>query len=321
MQHIFYFEWLSLRRNSLLIGIIGLLVALSLYAITYGTGVTHSRREIIDVLRAEEAGRRSEWVNRFAADTSTAEGRNAYQAVRDPFSTEDIFRYTIYAPGPLAALSIGQADVYPYFRRVSARSLYYDGYGIRFDETYGELTNPEKLLAGNLDLSFVFVYLLPLLIIALGYNLLSAEQEQGTYPLLATLPRSLRTILAGKLLFRYLIIAVLIVLLSLLGFGITGVLGQAAFAEAGLWLLVALSYAAFWFALVWLVVSLRYGSASNALLLLGAWLLFLVLIPGLLNNYLNDTHPVSARAELMSSVREEMEDLWDRVTADTSFNR
>ena len=67
-----------------------------------------------------------------------------------------------------------------------------------------ELENPQRLLSGRLDLAFVLIYLYPLLILAISYNLLSAEQEQGTLALLLSQPVSLRTVILAKVAVRVL---------------------------------------------------------------------------------------------------------------------
>ena len=56
---------------------------------------------------------------------------------------------------PLAALSIGQNDINPSIQSVKILTLE----GQKYDT---DLVNPTKLLYGNLDLSFILVYIFPL---------------------------------------------------------------------------------------------------------------------------------------------------------------
>ena len=81
---------------------------------------------------------------------------------------------------PLNALTIGQRDVNSSIQNVTIRNLENQ----RYDT---DLFNPYSLLVGNLDFSFVLIYLFPLLIIAFTYNLLSEEKEGGTWKLVAAL--------------------------------------------------------------------------------------------------------------------------------------
>ncbi|MDD2675119.1 MAG: hypothetical protein PHF81_09585 [Flavobacterium sp.] len=67
---------------------------------------------------------------------------------------------------PVNSLAIGQRDVNPSIQSVTIRGLE----GQKYD---AELNNPNNLLLGNIDFSFVLIYLFPLLIIAFSYNLIS----------------------------------------------------------------------------------------------------------------------------------------------------
>lgn len=97
---------------------------------------------------------------------------------------------TLLPPGLLAPLAIGQSDLLPYYFKVSTDSR----------ETImasNEIENPNRLLAGRFDLALVLIFLYPLLILALTYNMLSVEQEQGTLALVLSQPVSLATLVTG----------------------------------------------------------------------------------------------------------------------------
>ncbi len=101
-----------------------------------------------------------------------------------------------YLPNaPLAITAVGLSDLYPHVFKVSAGSkdsfLFVD-----------EIANPTHLLSGSFDLAFVIVYLYPLLLLAISYNVLSGEQEQGTLALTVASSARLTTVLAGKLFVR-----------------------------------------------------------------------------------------------------------------------
>ena len=77
---------------------------------------------------------------------------------------------------PLGGLAVGASDLHPYYARVSVRSK------ASFMAT-DEVENPHNLLAGRFDLVFVVVWVLPLLLIALTYNTITGERDQGTMAL------------------------------------------------------------------------------------------------------------------------------------------
>lgn len=165
-----------------------------------------------------------------------------------------------------------------------------------------ELENPENLSFGAFDLSFVLVFLLPLLVIALSFNLISGEREQGTLALQLAQPQAPGRLFFQKMLARLTLLAILTLAVVLPGLVISGIsLGSAAALQTAS---VAVLYSLFWF-LVALGINLRGGSsAQNALLCIGVWLLFVLVVPALANMVAEKAHPVPSRAAFQNQMRE-----------------
>lgn len=207
----------------------------------------------------------------------------------------------ILPPAPLAVVSIGQSDIYPNSTTVNVMTEKND----LFQEH--ELDNPLQLLTGKFDLAFVLVFIFPLLILALSYNLLSAERENGTLSLtMANAAVSVKKILTGKILTRLLLILTLAVGFSLIGLVLSGVNPLAAenVGRVGLFILAITIYALFWFAVAGLVNAFGFSSAANATILGGVWVLITVIMPSFLNVAATTIHPVPSRLEFISKVRE-----------------
>lgn len=202
-------------------------------------------------------------------------------------------------PGPLAAFSVGQTDLYPYATAISTWK--------RSDNVFAryQVESPLSLLAGRFDFAFVIVYLLPLLIIALSYNLLSAEKENGTLVLALSQPLSLRTLITGKVLMRLALVLGLVVVLCLLGFLASGMLFDAPgmLGRFSLWLMIVGAYALFWFVLSAAVNALGRSSETNATVLTCLWLVFVLIIPAILNLAVTAASPVPSRMQYVSSLR------------------
>ena len=79
-------------------------------------------------------------------------------------------RLAVMQPETLSFLATGQSDMYTHFKSPTV-------YGNNFALDYSEMVNPVQLLFGNFDLAFVIIYILPLLIIAFTFNILSKEKE------------------------------------------------------------------------------------------------------------------------------------------------
>mgnify|MGYP000008787902 CR=1 FL=1 len=193
-------------------------------------------------------------------------------------------------------VATGQSDMYSHFQKPNV-------YGSSLMKDYTEMTSPVQLLFGSFDLAFVIIYLLPLLIIAFSYNVLSSERESGTLRLLGSQSISVRTWLLQKLMIRFFWLAAL-VLLSLTVLIL--VFNKEAFTNMGVvfsFYGLILAYMLFWFALAFLV-SLWIGtSAKNAVSLLGFWIFFVLLIPSVLNQLGTTLYPMPSRTLLINDVR------------------
>ncbi len=105
------------------------------------------------------------------------------------------------------------------------------------------MENPLKLLTGYWDFSFVLVYLYPLLILALSYSMIAAEKEDGVMALLLSQPVGLKTLIAGKIVARAVIIFGCVIVFSLFGFLLSGIemAENGSFARLGSWLIAEVS--------------------------------------------------------------------------------
>jgi ABC-2 type transport system permease protein len=66
---------------------------------------------------------------------------------------------------------------------------------------------------------------------------------------------------------------------------------------------LVIAYGLFWFALSALVNSLRRASATNALLLIGTWVLLVLVVPVVLNLAVSSAHPAPSRTDLATQTR------------------
>ncbi len=202
---------------------------------------------------------------------------------------------------PLSGVSIGQADVNPNVKRITIKTFEAQ----KFDT---DLINPMNLQSGNLDLSFVIIYLFPLLVIVLTFNVLSEETETGTWRLVAIQTTSKLKFLMIKLWIRFMLL--LLVLLFL--FGLAKFMLSLPVNDTFL-LLLALSilYIIFWFALSFFVITFKRSSGFNALLLLSIWLVLIILLPAGINAYVSAKYPVPEALSTAIAQRDGYHVKWD----------
>lgn len=207
-------------------------------------------------------------------------------------------RYAVMPTAPLAPLAFGQSDMFP--------NSYPMSYGSKVDFMYdSEMENPWNLLSGHVDVAFVIVYLLPLLIFALSYNLLSAEREQGTLRMLLSQPLTLATLVLGKIAVRAGVLLSLVVLVPLLGLLLARpeARAPAQLLLMACWAALVLAYAAFWFAVAAVVNAYSGNSAVNALVLAATWVVLVLVLPVSLNLGVQQLSPAPSRTELATTTR------------------
>ena len=199
-------------------------------------------------------------------------------------------------PQAMAFISTGQADLFTHYVKPTVS-------GNDFALNFTEMTSPVQLLFGSFDLSFVIVYLLPLLIIAFSYNILSSEKENGSLRLLAAQPISIQNWVLQKLGLRFFWLSILVfgaLTLILLAFGLNP-FDQIVVYSGFLGLILV--YMLFWFALAFLVNLWSGSSAKNAVTLIGLWVVFVLLVPSVLNQLGNTIYPMPSRTLMINKMR------------------
>jgi ABC-2 type transport system permease protein len=293
-------EWRALRADATIWLIGGVFAVVIGYAMTNGVRWVTFQQAALRVAAAEETER----YERLKAQVSDLRRPGAQVSpFADPRSPTVVGgrlgpRYAMLPPGPLAPLAIGQSDLLPYYVKVSTDAR----------ETIiaaAEIENPQRLLVGRFDLAFVLVFLYPLLILAVTYNMLSAEKEQGTLALALSQPLSLGTLVTGKVTLRALMLIGVVVSFSLVALlaGGTNLAAPGAAVRMALWVTAVAAYGALWFSLAVLVASLGRASAANATILATLWLVLVVMLPSLFNLVATTMYPVPSRVEMIQAVR------------------
>lgn len=213
----------------------------------------------------------------------------------------------------LAGVAIGQRDLHANVQNITMLGLE----GQRYDT---DLLNPVKLQVGNLDLSFVIIFLFPLVIIALCFSLLHEEVERETWRMIRVQGVSLFCFYLAKFSIRWLFINLALALLLLIAGGTLGIPVGRAF---GLFCAFSFLYINFWLAICFALISFQKSSGLNAISLLTLWLVLVVLLPVGINSYVTQKYPVGEALSLTIKQRDEYHHRWDTDKQETmdKFNR
>lgn len=293
-------ELRTLLADRSLVLVCGLLLVLVGYAFHNGMTATDGRdRAVAAVLASEQQTAKAnvETLRRIEAGRQVP-GPFANPANPGTIGNGGAGRYAVVPTAALAPVAIGQGDLIPNYYAIGYRSKV----SFMYDS---EIENPWNLLNGHFDLAFLTVFLLPLLIFALSYNMLSSERELGTLRILLSQPLDLVTLLSGKVVVRAVFLiatATVPPVLLLLAFR-PEARSVDQIATIASWICLVASYCLFWFALALLVNSLGRSSAFNALVLIASWTVIVLVAPVLLNLAVGIARPAPSRTELTSRTR------------------
>jgi len=287
-------EWRALRADR------AFWLALGLFALLIGFGVLNGARwtavqqGIAPQLAQQAEEKRQENLEFFKK--VAADPRGQFIPYHSGIMAFQLWPSLHLPPAPLATSAFGQSDLHA--NVVEART--------RFDWALATepLDNPMGLLTGRFDLAFVIVYGLPLLILALCYNLLSGEREGGTLALALSQPVGLPVLMAAKIGVRALLVFAVTVGAALLFLLLCGVspATPGVVPRLFLWAMVVLFYGGFWFVLAAWVGARGWNSVANAGALAGAWVALVVVVPSLTGAAIETFSPAPPRLALSQAV-------------------
>ncbi len=292
-------EWIFLRASRMWWAALATLSVITIVAALVGSARVKQLDELTGTLNTDEL---------MLQETLKA-GVERYEAAPtgDPPPTMNagalglslLAHYAVKPATPLAPLAVGQSDLAPAYYRVTAHAAY-----TFLNQT--EIANALNLAAGSFDVAFVLVFVLPIFIVALTFDLLSKEKEQGTLALVLAHGVSVQTYVAAKVTARALLITALILVANLAAFVTIGadLTDGRTLLEASLWLVVSVVYGLFWFALALAINARNWPSVTNGVVLANLWLVFVVVLPAFINIGATLIYPPPSRVELTTELRQ-----------------
>lgn len=281
------------------------------YAAISGASYARAERAAIELAKTEQDTR----LRALRQEVVEIQGGAAVRHATDPrepsiVGRERGRRALSLPPSPLSAVSVGQRDLLPHTIWVTTEARLAD----RGAEDAADLS---RKVTGVFDLAFVLVFLLPLVVIALSFDLLAAERERGTLALVLSQPVSLSAFVGAKAALRGAVLLVVVLFAALVvpgAFG-GGFPGEGASVGIPLYVALLVIYTAFWFCLALCVNAFGTSSAGNALSLVSVWLVLVVVVPGLASVAVDTLYPSPSRVELVNRAREVAREVEAQVSA------
>ena len=230
--------------------------------------------------------------------------RTSHQLARPASSRADVIAnekgwLAVVPPAPLGALAVGQSDVYPGYLKVTARNL--DAVA-----TGDQIEHPLAVASGHFDAAFVVLFLYPLLIFAVSFDLTATERDRGTLRMVMAQPVRLGEVVAGKMIARALLLALPVILIPVVA--ATATSDTIVPVSLVVWTLAVIAYGAIWHGVALVVNSRGWNAAANALVLAGIWLIFAIVGPATINLLIAIRYPMPSRVEAAVQARAATQD-------------
>lgn len=275
----------------------------SLYSVFQGASYRLSQSDMVTNFVAEQQDRNTTWRDRLVAVENGTTENSA-----DPWAglAMDVSFPAVIEPGPLSDLAHGVSDVKPATSRVSLwRSV---------DNMFGsyQVQSPIDAASGAFDLAFVVIFIMPLMMIVLSYDVLSEDRESGRLGLLLSQPISVRQLIFARLKVRFGVIGAIVILTAVTGLFVGTADGDlfARLPFMAIWLLVTACYFLLWAAVIVWAVSLNLKGETTALLLAALWIMNGLVGPASLSAASESLYPTPSRLAFLSEAREASADAY-----------
>ena len=214
-----------------------------------------------------------------------------------------VFKY----PSPMMVFSLGQSEQYGYYKRVTNWSTTFDS------DLAEEIANPERMAIGTLDLNFVLIYLTPILIIILLFNIGGLEKDLRFDNLIYLNNISRERWLFARFSFYYLLTMVLLFMLIMPYALFSGVLQGASFQFFNLLFIISL-YLLIWFTTFYFINASGNGSSDQAVKMISVWLAFCIIIPGGVHQISSLKHPTNYMTDYLDVSRDQSNKIFELPT-------
>ena len=208
--------------------------------------------------------------------------------------------YVLKEPSPILPLGIGQSEQYGFYQKLSIWSSPFDS------DIVEEISNYERLINGNIDFSFLILFLLPLLLIILTYNINAFEQDYNFENLIKIQSGNKNKWIITRLAFYFVVIFLPI---NILFFSVA-IINDAFDINLLKLILLSNSYISVFFLSFYFIIRKSFGVSSVAFKMITLWLIFCVIVPGSVHQYVNLKYPTNYMTDFLDANRKDTYDVF-----------
>ena len=296
-RDMFLHEWQTRLSRPAALASFVLFTLVLVYGAISGQLAREARLESVALHEAEV----QETMTKWRADLQALEAKGPHEGV-PPWSGSamDVTFSSHLPPGPLADFAIGQSDLLPHLGSITLWEP-----DVRLFSRY-EFADPVSLALGAFDLGKAILLVLPLLLIVVSFDVLSAERDSNRLMLTLAQGVRIKSFFWQRLLIRagwVLGLTLLICLAALVLNGESQSMTQR-LPYFVLWMLSVLLYGAFWIAMIAFIASRNGRGVSNVMTLLLAWAGFTLILPACMTAVTEALYPTPSRLAYLGEARE-----------------
>jgi ABC-2 type transport system permease protein len=311
MLTIFLYEFKHFKRAKAKTFAFLLFVLAVFYSLYNGFNLQNKQLNTLTIVEKESQESIGKTLKWFEEEKKGPEDRPWIDITQPFWALLNTSTYTIKTPSSLLPLGIGQSEQYGFYKGITNWSSTFD------NDMVEELSNPERLVNGNIDFSFLLIFLLPILLIILTYNIHGLEKDLGLDKLVVIQSSSIKKWIFARLVFYSSILILTITLLILLvAFFNNAFISQ----TVNVLQLIVLSiiYILIWSLIFFFVILKSKSSSAIAFKMISVWLLFCVIIPGMVHQLASIYYPVNYMTDYLDANRKEAYEVYDLSTGSLS---
>ena len=215
--------------------------------------------------------------------------------------------YALKSPSPMIVFSTGQAEQYGYYKKVTNWSTVFD------NDLAEEIANPERLALGTLDFSFVLLFLTPILLIILLFNIGGLEKDNGFDKLIYLNDFSKKSWLITRFSYYFLVLFTLICFLLIPYAVLSGVFTNELMSFFTLMLLIFL-YIFLWVSIFYFINYWGKGSVDQAIKMISVWVALSIIMPGLFHQITSIKFSTNYMVDYLDVARDQRYEIFDMST-------
>ena len=303
--NIFLLECKHFIRSPFKVIAIFLFILASVYGIHNSVSLYQTQINEIDKIEIRVSKERQEFVKKhLAEDQSTLQNNNSRDYTSPYWALRQFPLYHFKKPSPSMVFSIGQSEQYGFYKRITFNSSPYD------NDLSEEIANPERLQIGTFDFSFALLFLLPLVLVILLFNIKSNEIEQGFMSLIEVQVTSRNSWIVARVGFYSFLALLISYVLILYGSLLMASLQPIKTAMVPM-MLYTFFYILFWSALFLFIIIKNKNLLSIILKMSFSFILFVFVTPGIVHQLLSINYPVNLMTDLID-VRDQRQELYGK---------